>query len=580
MTSIRRTRSHGAKHILAIPILLGLIATSCGGGESASTTVEEPTGTTVASEPSSDEPIVVTLPPEVELVPVFGGTLRYGLEADVDGINPTTSALSAPGLMMANAVFDTLAAITTDGEAVPFLAESFTPSDDFMHWTVKVREGIVFHDGTPLNADAILANFEAQRANGLVGLAVRPFFPETGATEKIDEFTVQFNLLDANMYFPASINGQLGMVASPTWLAAALVDATLNQAPVGTGPFSFDSRSVDSVTKFVKNPTYWGGDVYLDAVEFYPVPDSATRVELLFAGQLDAMQTTDAASVLDIQADTTIQNVLDETGEESFAMINSSVAPFDDIRARKALAFATPRQDYIDLFGLGVNRGADQRFTPESPYYNPDVKQEADDPEAAIALAAEYCAERGTEENTVLATTTCTDGKINMEFQWSGPSVTATRIADLFDEGWSVAFNVTFNELLQSPHIAETAFGQYNVNTWRQFGADDPGPDNLWLLCRAIGGISLNWPRFCDEERDALLIQAIGTSDQAERIALYQQTSQMIHDAYTYVFLTHTLWANSFVESVHGVCERTSPEGDLLKCASNGRTWFSSVWID
>ena len=82
--------------------------------------------------------------------PVAGGTLRYGLEADVDGLNPAASALSAPGLMMSNAVFDTLAAYTPDGQWVPYLAESFTPNDDFSQWTVKVREGVSFHDGTPL----------------------------------------------------------------------------------------------------------------------------------------------------------------------------------------------------------------------------------------------------------------------------------------------------------------------------------------------------------------------------------------------------------------------------------------------
>ncbi|GIR36187.1 MAG: hypothetical protein CM15mP49_15720 [Actinomycetota bacterium] len=63
---------------------------------------------------------------ESVLEPVFGGTLRWGLEAEVDGINPTASALSAPGLTMMNAAFDTLAAYDVDGNTVPHLAESFT----------------------------------------------------------------------------------------------------------------------------------------------------------------------------------------------------------------------------------------------------------------------------------------------------------------------------------------------------------------------------------------------------------------------------------------------------------------------
>ena len=202
--------------------------------------------------------------------------MRYGLEADVNGLNPTASALSSPGLMMANAVFDTLTATTADNQVVPFLAQSVEPAtDDFKSWTLTLRPDILFTDGTPLNADAIVTNFEAQRNHPLVGLAVKPFFPETNAAQKIDDMTVQFNLLDSNAYFPATLATQLGMVASPTWLAAALADPTLNQEPVGTGPFKFDSRSQDSVTRFVRNDDWWNGDVYLDAVEFYPVPDTA-----------------------------------------------------------------------------------------------------------------------------------------------------------------------------------------------------------------------------------------------------------------------------------------------------------------
>jgi peptide/nickel transport system substrate-binding protein len=608
MISSRRTHISHRRRLILIPVVAAVIAASCGGGDDddnadeqsqsvEETASEEPTATeaptaeetssaepTATDAPTADEsssagPVVETLPPATVPEPVTGGTLRYGLEADVNGLNPTASALSAPGLMMTNAVFDSLAAVTPDGTVVPNLAESFTPSADFKTWTMKLRPDITFHDGEPLNADAIIVNFEAQRSHPLVGLAVRPFFPETNAIQKIDDLTVQFNLLDANAYFPATVVGQLGMPASPKWLAAATADPALNQEPIGTGPFKFDSRSQDSVTRFVRNDDWWGGEVYLDAVEFYPVPDTATRVDLMLGGELEAMQTTDPDAILTLQ-DEGIPNVYDDSAAEQFAMINSAAAPFDDIRARQALAYATPRQNYLDLIGLGVIRGADQRFIPEDPYHNPDVKMVADDPDQAIALATEYCNERGSEPNPITGEPTCTDGKINIELQFAGPAVIQTRRAEILDEGWSSAFNVTFDELLEDEHIQQTALGQYNVNLWRQFEAEDPSADNVWLLCRTIGGISLNWPRYCDEQRDQLLLQAQATTDQAERIQLYQQAEKLINEAYLYIFLTHTAWMNAFTENVHGVCERMSPEGVLLKCAVAGRTWFNSVWMD
>ena len=197
--------------------------------------------------------------------------------------------------MMANAVFDTLTAFDDDGVAVPYLAESVEPAveGDFSKWVVTLRQGISFHDGTPVTIDAVIQGFETQRNDPLVGLAVKPFYPETGAVERIDDFTAQFNLLEPNAYFPGALTGQLGYVSSPTWLAAALADPTLNQQPVGTGPFVFDSRSPDSVTRFVRNEDWWNGDVYLDAIEFVPVPDADTRAELLVQGDINALQTSD-----------------------------------------------------------------------------------------------------------------------------------------------------------------------------------------------------------------------------------------------------------------------------------------------
>ena len=486
--------------------------------------------------------------------------------------------------MMGNAVFDTLAAFTPDGTVVPYLAESITPNETFDVWTVKLREGITFHDGTPLNAEAIQVNFETQRNDPLVGLAVRPFFPAEGAIELLDDLTIQFNLIagEGNAYLAGVFAGQLGMVASPTWLAATLEDPTLNQAPIGTGPFKFDSRSEDSITKFIRNDDWWGGDVYLDAVEFLPVTDPDTRNELLFNGDINALQTTNPASVGDLQDDDSIQNFIDENGEEGFAMINTSIPPFDDIRAREALAQATPLQNYRDLIGLGIASDANSGFTEDSKYYNPDVVQQGDNPDRALELVAEYCAEKGTDINTVLgeSAATCTDGKINIELQWSGPSVIGTRIADILDAGWKNAgFNVTFDELPQDEHILQTAFAQYNVNTWRQFGATDPSGDNVWLLCRSISGISLNWPRLCDEERDALLLAAQLETDEAVRIGQYQELAQKVNDAFTYIFFTHTIWDNAFGEDVRGVCDRTSPEGEPLLCVTSGRTWFDSVYI-
>ena len=398
--------------LVAALLALAVFTAACGGGSDSGATssggdteaVDTSSTDTTDDEPadsgSDDEADAADEPEEstdtVELIEVdeseaavFGGTLRYALEADVDGLNPVSSAFSAPGLLMGVAVFDTLAVFDANDQWQPYLAESFTPNDDFTVWTMELREGVTFHDGAPLDGAAIAVNFGTVLQDPLVGLAVRPFYNLENPIEIIDELTVQYNLSLPNANWPTSQTGQLGMVASPAWLEAALADPTLNQAPIGTGPFVFESRSEDSVTRMVRNESWWNGDVYLDAVEFVPVTDPDTRNDLLLQGDIQALQTTNAASVDDLQNAEGIQNLIDDSGDESFIMINSTATPFDDIRARQALTYATPRQNYIDLIGLGIQQAADQMFTPSSPYYNPDGKCYEFDLEKAQALLDE-----------------------------------------------------------------------------------------------------------------------------------------------------------------------------------------------
>jgi ABC-type transport system substrate-binding protein len=162
-----------------------------------------------------------------------GGVLRIGMEAESDGLNPTTNRFAVAGLQMGNAVFDTLAASDEDGNPVPYLAESFTPNADFTEWTVTLRPNVKFHDGTALTAEAIVANITAQANDALVGRAVKPVLAETDFVAATGELTAVVRMRQPSAHFPSYLTGQLGMVASPTWLEAAKANPDLNQKPVG-----------------------------------------------------------------------------------------------------------------------------------------------------------------------------------------------------------------------------------------------------------------------------------------------------------------------------------------------------------
>ena len=100
-------------------------------------------------------------------------------------------------------------------------------------------------------------------------------------------------------------------------------------------------------------------------------------------------------------------------------------------------------------------------------------------------------------------------------------------------------------------------------------------------MCRTISeGISLNGTRYCSQARDALILDAQAQLDRAARVANWQAIVQEMNDAYTHIFLVHTIWDNAFSESIRGVCDRTSPDGVPLRCVVNGVSWFDSVWLN
>ena len=545
------------------------------------------TTTTTGPPPAEDGgETVVEAPAEPE--PQFGGTLRVAVEAEGDSLNPTSGNFAVSAYVMAYPVFDPVAYWDTSGNWIPYLAESFTPINGGESWQMKLREGVRFHDGTELDADDVIATYESQLLDLEVSLAVRPFYPETGGVTKIDDLTVQFNPLKPMAYLPQYVTSQLGMVAPSEWLARALEDPTLDQFPVGTGPFMIDERVQDERTVLVRNPDYWAADItdiYLDRIEVYPITDTVIAAERLAAGDIDLMVTSNSDAILTLRdsGDAGVRTIENVRSSEDFAMMNVQQPPFNDIRARQALTFATNRDAYVALIRQGTAPAADSMFHPDLIWHNPDVKQETNMGERAGPLVAAYCADNpGDYEWPVFSgerRAHCTNGKINVELQYSGPSVAQTRIADLLIDGWEDYFNVNAQELLQDQHITEVALGFYNVVTWRQFGAVDPDNDVLWIQCDSIDFISLNWPRDCDPERDALLFEQRRIDDLDRRVEIWHQISENLRDSYTYIFFNHANWTIGARDNVHNVCGQTSPDGVELFCNNQGRVQLHQVWL-
>jgi len=505
--------------------------------------------------------------------PLAGGTLRVAVDGEADGLNPAANNFAVSAYVMAYPMFDPLAYFDAEGNWIPYLAESFTSNDDGTVWRMRLREGVRFHDGTEMTADDVVATISAQLADPVISLVYRNTIEAGDFITKIDDLTVEMRVARPSARFPLALTGQLGMVLPSEWLELARQDPTLNQKPVGQGPFMISSRVQDVATVLVRNPDYWAADrvpVYVDRIEVYTITDMVIAAERLSVGDLDLAITTNAEATLIMREAAGVRTIENLRSDEGFAVINSGRPPFDDIRARQARTFAADRDRYLELIRQGTSPPADTMFHPDLIWHNPDIKQETNMPERAAPLVDAYCADH--PEN-------CSGGRINMELHFGGPSVENVRIADLQTDAWEEFFNVTPVEVLQDKLINEVVLGNYDVVNWRQFGTIDPDSAALWLECDSIGFISLNFARYCDRERDALMLESRAIDDLDRRVEIWRRIQEMIRDSYTYIFYYHTNWAVGARDDVHRICGQASPDGTELWCNNSGRVLLNGVWL-
>ena len=288
-----------------------------------------------------------------------GGSITVGLELDIPGFDPLkvgvfdTSAETA-----AAAIFDTLVGLDDKGQPAPKLALSWTPSNDFKTWTFKLRPGVKFHDGTPFNAEAAKANFDRQKdpANKCRCAFYIAFINDVQAP---DELTLVYNLKDPSVNLPAIITLQSSnnVVQSPTAWKTRGDD--YNRNPVGTGPYILKSWAAGDRMVLEKNPDYWNkGHPYLDRIVLKPLPDAQSRFASLQSGEADIVwdDEYDADNIAKAQKDSKMTvHTYAGSGAAVYAF-NTKVAPFDDVRVRRALVMALDRKKMSQAITNGLAR--------------------------------------------------------------------------------------------------------------------------------------------------------------------------------------------------------------------------------
>ena len=237
----------------------------------ATTAPSDDTTETTAAEEGDAEFTPETLPPP-EGEPVEGGRLVVAGEAEVGAPwTPANVQCDSYCQMRIRTFFEPLVVTDNNLDFKPYLAETVEPNDDFTVWTIKLREGINFTDGTPLNADAAIDNINRSFFGLIPRGALKDVAKNTDGTiltEKLDDYT--FTIATGKNgnpaepvpwpLFPYLLTAQPGMMASPAWLAAVDGDESLATQPVGTGPFIVQEYLPGDRMTVTKNPDYWRQD--------------------------------------------------------------------------------------------------------------------------------------------------------------------------------------------------------------------------------------------------------------------------------------------------------------------------------
>lgn len=538
--------------VVAAVMAFGLIAAACGGSSSSNSS-----GTT------SDVTIKASGAPKA------GGSIKFGVEAESDGLNPTSNRWAISGYMVGNAVFDPIAAYDASGKAVAYLAKEFVPSADFKTWTIELRPGVTFSDGSPVNGDAVAKSLNTVRKDPLTGAALANMATVTATSAT----SVTVTTTDPWASMPAVLTTQVGFIVAPAQLDAA--PPANSRQPIGSGPFVQKEWVPDNRWVGTKNPNYWRSDdkgnklPYLDSVEFRPIVDPQQRVNALLSGDITMMHTTDWPAINKLQSEAqagNIQFVADNTEtEESFVMFNTAKAPLDNVKVREGLKLCTDPAAIAVINETPADRQADSQFTADSPWHI-DTGFKTNDPAAGKALLDEVKASSGpisiTLTTTPIPANTNTTALIKQQWEACGVSVTTTTLE-------------------QSAFISSAVTGNYQANLWRQFAASDPDGDYVWWTGKnATGPLTLNIARLNDPQINAALDKARASADETVRKQAYADLQKRQTELVPYIWLAHTQWAIGAAKNVRNLVNQTLPDGQAALPFQRGEVRLTQTWVE
>jgi len=452
-------------------------------------------------------------------------------------------------------------------EVEPGLAERWDISENGLEYTLYLRTGVKFHDGTDFNAEAVKFNIDRQ---------IDPNHPyhDTGEfpyaeftwgmvdkVEVVDGYTVKFTLKDRFAPFLNHLAMHPAAMASPAAIEKYGRDFSIN--PVGTGPFKFVSWTPGVEVVLEKNPNYWRGAPNIDKVIYRPIIEDQSRLTELEAGSVNFIVNIPPDDLARLKADPKY-TVVEQPGMHTWwVAFNHTKTPFNDVRIRQAMNYAVNKQAIVDNILKGTGTLAINPLPPVVWSYTADIQRYDYDPEKAKQLLAEAGYPDGFS---------CTFWLPESGSGMQQPVAMGTAIqADLKAVGIDCKIETfEWGTYLEKVIVPPDQAG-FDLMEMSWIG-DNGDPDNhLYILLSGE-----QWPPhgynmgfYKNDQVDALLAEARVTLDRAKRTELYQQAQKLIAEDPPWILIDHETQIVVMDKSIKN-----------FKLHPTGPFRFDQVWIE
>jgi peptide/nickel transport system substrate-binding protein len=448
-------------------------------------------------------------------------TLRIGLAEDPDILDPTMARTYVGRIVFAS-LCDKLFDIDAKLNIVPQLALSHETSADGKEITIKLREGVKFHDGEPLDAEA--AKFSLERHLNFPASFRKPELAALDHVEAIDPLTIKLVLKTPYSPLIAQLTDRAGMMVSPK--AAKAAGDKFGLHPVCAGPYKFVERVQQDRIVVEKFQDYWNKDnVFIDRVVYLPIVDSTVRLANLKSGGLDLMERLLATDIKDVRADPRLklssalwlgyQGIDINIGNEKTKGPLSQSA-----KVRQALDLAIDREAINQVVFNGEFTPGNQWVNPQHPYYQKAFPVRPRDLAKAKALLKE----------AGVTLPISVDFMVPKETE---REVVAQVIQSMAAEaGFDLKIRVT--EFATALKQAEA--GEYQALLLDWSGRIDPD-GNAYIFHKSRA--PQNYSAYSNAEVDNALDDARLVSDLAARKAIYEKMTRQILEDEPIIYLYH-----------------------------------------